>query len=237
MLQWALCSATRSCATLYDPMDCSPPGSSVPEIFQARILEWVSISFSRGSPQARAQTCVSSTGRQILYHWAPWEVLCIQGASAFSEAAMKGMQETESILSILFVCAMACGFQAVPGHVGSEFPDQASNQCPLDWKQGVLSTGPPSPIWGFLNRRNLTQGSRSQRRDGERIQNLKPSKQSQALKLKAMGKGGVLRASGTRATRHGGHCLGSWNYGEGCWRGIWRCLKRQTAAKVSPDFS
>ena len=32
-----------------DPMDCSPPGSSVHEIFQARILEWVAISFSRGS--------------------------------------------------------------------------------------------------------------------------------------------------------------------------------------------
>ena len=38
-----------SCPTLCDPMDCSPPGSwSVQEIFQARILEWVAISFSRG---------------------------------------------------------------------------------------------------------------------------------------------------------------------------------------------
>ena len=37
------------CPTLCDPMDCSPPGSSVHGIFQARILEWVAISFSRGS--------------------------------------------------------------------------------------------------------------------------------------------------------------------------------------------
>ena len=36
-----------SCLTLCDPMDCSPPGSSVPGILHARILEWVAISFSR----------------------------------------------------------------------------------------------------------------------------------------------------------------------------------------------
>ena len=39
-------SFTQLCLTLCDPMDCSPPGSSVHEIFQARILEWVAISFS-----------------------------------------------------------------------------------------------------------------------------------------------------------------------------------------------
>ena len=39
----------QSCLTLCDPMDCSPPGSSVHGIPQARILEWVAISFSRGS--------------------------------------------------------------------------------------------------------------------------------------------------------------------------------------------
>ena len=52
------------CPTLCDPMDCSPPGPSVHEIFQARILEWVAISFSRGSSQPRDQTRVScTTGR------------------------------------------------------------------------------------------------------------------------------------------------------------------------------
>ena len=38
----------QSCLTLCNPMDCSPPGSSVHGIFQARILEWVAVSFSRG---------------------------------------------------------------------------------------------------------------------------------------------------------------------------------------------
>ena len=40
---------TQSCPTLRDPMDCNLPGSSVHGIFQVRVLEWVAISFSRGS--------------------------------------------------------------------------------------------------------------------------------------------------------------------------------------------
>ena len=39
----------QPCPTFCDPMDCSPPGSSVHGIFQARVLEWVAISFFRGS--------------------------------------------------------------------------------------------------------------------------------------------------------------------------------------------
>ena len=54
------------------PMDCSPPGSSVHGIFWARILEWVAISFSRGSSQPRDQIWVSF-GRQSLYHCVTWE--------------------------------------------------------------------------------------------------------------------------------------------------------------------
>ena len=43
-----------------DPMEYSPPGSSVQEILQARMLEWLAISFSRGSSQPRNQICISS---------------------------------------------------------------------------------------------------------------------------------------------------------------------------------
>ena len=47
----SICSVSQSCLTLWDPMDCNPPGSSVHGILQARILEWVAISFSwRSSP-------------------------------------------------------------------------------------------------------------------------------------------------------------------------------------------
>ena len=50
-----------------NPKDCSLPGSSVHKVSQARILEGVAISSSRGSPQTRDRTHVSCTGRQILY--------------------------------------------------------------------------------------------------------------------------------------------------------------------------
>ena len=49
----------QSHQTLCDPMDCSPPGSSVYGILQARILEWVTFPFSRGSSQPRDRTQVS----------------------------------------------------------------------------------------------------------------------------------------------------------------------------------
>ena len=45
---WHMCMHAQSCPTLCDPRDCSPPGSSVHGTVQARILEWVAISFSRG---------------------------------------------------------------------------------------------------------------------------------------------------------------------------------------------
>ena len=67
---------TQSCLTLCNPMHCSPPGSSVHGILQARILEWVAMPSSRGSSWPRDQTQVSCTaciGRWILYHWDTWE--------------------------------------------------------------------------------------------------------------------------------------------------------------------
>ena len=51
-----------------DPMDCSPPGSSIHGASQARILEWVAISLSRASSQPSNQICVSCIGRWIFYH-------------------------------------------------------------------------------------------------------------------------------------------------------------------------
>ena len=64
------------CPALCDPMDCSSPGSSVRGISQARVLELVTISSSRGSSQARNRTHVSCFGRHLLYHSATWEAWC-----------------------------------------------------------------------------------------------------------------------------------------------------------------
>ena len=70
-----MCS--QSCPILCDPMDYSPSGSSVHAIFQARILEWIAISSSRGSSPSRDWTpisCISCIGRQVLYYCTTWEV-------------------------------------------------------------------------------------------------------------------------------------------------------------------
>ena len=74
----------QSCLTLCDPLDCSPSGSSVHGIFQARILQWAAISTSRGSSRLRDRThisCVSFIGRRILYqlyhlgsHYSSWRM-------------------------------------------------------------------------------------------------------------------------------------------------------------------
>ena len=66
----------QSCPTLCNPKDYSPPGSSIHGIFQARILEWVVVFFSRESSQPRGQTqvsYVSCIGRRILYPCPTWE--------------------------------------------------------------------------------------------------------------------------------------------------------------------
>ena len=66
---------TQSCPTLCNPMDRSPPGSSVRGILQAGILEWVAIPSSRGSSRPRDQTYVSCLlhCRRVLYHCDTWE--------------------------------------------------------------------------------------------------------------------------------------------------------------------
>ena len=61
----------QSCLTPCDPMDCSLSGSSVHGIFQARVLEWIAISFSRGSSQTRKQnrvSCIAGRGFYRLSH-------------------------------------------------------------------------------------------------------------------------------------------------------------------------
>ena len=66
-------SVTQSCLTLCDPMDCSPPGFSVHGILQSRILEWVTIPFSRGSSWPRNWTQVSCIAGRLFAIWATRE--------------------------------------------------------------------------------------------------------------------------------------------------------------------
>ena len=64
----------QSCPTLCDTMDCSLPGSSLHGIFQTRVLEWVAISFSRGSSWPRDRTGVSHIVGRYFIVWATREV-------------------------------------------------------------------------------------------------------------------------------------------------------------------
>ena len=71
------CLVTQSCLGLCNPMDCSLPGSSVNGILQARILEWVATSSSRGSSWPRDRTPVSYITGRFFTIWATREALTL----------------------------------------------------------------------------------------------------------------------------------------------------------------
>ena len=72
----------QSCPRLCNHMDCSPPGSSVHGILQARILEWVTISFCRGSSQRRDHTWISCLAGGFFTVWATRAALLIRSSRA-----------------------------------------------------------------------------------------------------------------------------------------------------------
>ena len=82
-------------------MNRSPPGSSVHETFQARILEWLVISFSMGSSWLRDWTHISCIGRWILYPWATREAQCV--VYRLSKIVSKDYKFTSSLLIRLFL--------------------------------------------------------------------------------------------------------------------------------------
>ena len=97
-----VCVCIQLCLTLWDSMGCNLPGSSVHGIFQARILERVAISYSRGSSQLRDWTHVSSIsciGRQILYRW---EAQCVISKAYFVFDTRDLQVVTSNVLKPIF---------------------------------------------------------------------------------------------------------------------------------------
>ena len=102
---------------LCDPVDCSPPGSSVHGILQARILEWVAISFSRGSFWLKDQTQVSCIAGRFFSIWAIQLGFCLNRKVVPDQLGLTGLlprnldhQQNKSVfpdrgfLSFLFCC-------------------------------------------------------------------------------------------------------------------------------------
>ena len=102
---------TQSCLTLCDHLDCSPPGSSVHGIFKARILEWVAISFSRGSSRLRDRTqfyCFA--GRFFI-------ILATREAHMLTSVQFNSVQFSSAIQSCLTLCdPMNRSTQGLPVH-------------------------------------------------------------------------------------------------------------------------
>ena len=99
---------TQSCLTLCNPMDCSPPGSSIHGILWARILAWVAIPSSRRSSQPRDRTWVSCTaGRPQGWPWHPL-ILCV----IFTVHCLRGrrlwIQTTWDQRGPTLICHVAC---------------------------------------------------------------------------------------------------------------------------------
>ena len=116
----------QSCPTLCDPMDCNQPGSSVCGILQARVLEWVAISFSRGSFQPRDWTQVSSTAGRFVTVWA------IREAQIYYTAAHVSLRYAYLWIKIYMpIVGLPCPLLSHEG---------CSNSCPLSqWYQPTIS--------------------------------------------------------------------------------------------------
>ena len=88
---------------LCDPMDCSPPGSLVHGIFQAWILEWVAVSFSRGSSWPRDQTWVSCAIGRHFTVWATREALSWWDEDKSQTIQVKKILEWPWLPSVLYL--------------------------------------------------------------------------------------------------------------------------------------
>ena len=88
------------CLTLCDPTDCTPPGSSVHGILQARIMEWVAMPFSLGSSQHRDPTCVSTQHLKSL---------------KISELYISHMAQEHSVMCSYSASLPICGFSKASG--------------------------------------------------------------------------------------------------------------------------
>ena len=135
-------------------MDCSPPGSSVHGIFQARILEWTAISSSRGSSWHRDGTFISCAGRQILY-------LCVTGEAPNIINCIKQYISSVQFSSVAQSCPtlcnpMNCSTPGLPVH--HQLPE--FTQTHIHWVSDAIQlyhplSSPSSPALNLFQHQGL----------------------------------------------------------------------------------
>ena len=144
------------CLILYDFMDCSLPGSSAHGIFQARILEQVAISYSKGYSRPRRWihvSCVFCLGKWILYHCATWQAhlyirswerigFWLEDIRKEHPNEMKRRNGTSLVVQRLRLWApSAGGLGSIPSQ-GTMIPHVWFSCCNEDWRSCMLPLRP-----------------------------------------------------------------------------------------------
>ena len=109
-----MCLVGQSCLTLYNPMDCSPPGSSIHGILQARTLEWVAVSFSRGSSWPRNRTGSPTFAGGFFTVWATRKAL--QSYESMWLAVLRGYSRSWFLFSQISLSYLPLFLPYGPGH-------------------------------------------------------------------------------------------------------------------------
>ena len=131
LLLFCSSEVAQSCPTLCNPMDCGLPGSSVHRIFQARILEWIAVSFSRGIFLTQGSNLGLLHRRQTLYHLSHQGRLLLFQLQNFQNVMMS------HLLWMAGQLKNSCKYFATPS---IERSNPAFFPLNLDWSQLLKST-------------------------------------------------------------------------------------------------
>ena len=113
-------------------MDCSSPDSSVHEILQIRILEWVAMPFSRGSSRSRDRTQVSHTAGRFFTGWATHHPLFL--------ACLQGFPLLLSCTNVCFRQSLSVNLKYLPSHEGFPLPKIRSSDPFWIWNHVICNS-------------------------------------------------------------------------------------------------
>ena len=136
-IKWNEVLVAQLCPTLCNFKDCSPPGSPVHWILQARILEWVATAFSRGYSQARGWTQVSCIAGSFFTVWATWKAHFAIGTCSISMSSWGGWGSWRSVCMSYFGLFLPL---ALPHYL---WITPLGDSGGLHWKEAVLEAS----IW------------------------------------------------------------------------------------------